>query len=740
MSVCEDSRKLKNLNINDEKLIIVKDDVLFTQSIQVNESELIKQVLQVDGGANVDISLNVNTLNCFDLLSSYNGIFSEGNIFVSNNQDSNNFVFINNEGKVVCNNIEMVKGISIGNEAGKMNTNKNAISIGNLAGNQTQNENIIIINASGNELNGDNNGLFIDPIRENKNSQILYYNKETKEITYSIIDNNFGSTGPQGAQGSIGSQGAHGSQGAQGSIGSQGTHGSQGPQGSIGSQGTHGSQGPRGAQGTYGPQGAKGIIGSQGSQGTIGYQGSTLPIIGQGNGSILVTDPTNLDNVYYSNDLKITNNSIEILNNIVPSINNTFSLGTSTNRWKEIYVGPGTLNLGSLAGQNATIGADDSGIAYTEFGFATPFINIGPSILTPSAVGGWKVQAAGTAGTISYDLVAQANDPNTGYPYGPIYSLIHGTTGAQGSSGSIGVQGSTGPQGNTGYTGSQGDIGPTGPKGDNTGYSGATGSQGSTGPTGPKGDNTGYSGATGSQGSTGPQGFTGAQGNIGTTGAQGSVGNQGFIGVTGSTGAQGSIGNQGFTGVTGFTGAQGSIGNQGFTGAQGSVGNQGFTGVTGSTGAQGSIGVTGAQGSVGNQGFTGAQGSVGNQGFTGVTGAQGNTGPQGINSFINYLVSPGMTGNFSIPNLTSDSNYYNIYQIDTNYNIVNILLPEISTIDNGKARSFYVADIGGNANINNINIETTGSNTIAGSTGFIININYSSVNILSNKDTKWLVL
>ena len=99
-----------------------------------------------------------------------------------------------------------------------------------------------------------------------------------------------------------------------------------------------------------------------------------------------------------------------------------------------------------------------------------------------------------------------------------------------------------------------------------------------------------------------------------------------------------------------------------------------------------------------------------------------------------------MTGNFSIPSLTSGANYFNIYQIDTGYTGVNISLPQISTIDNGNTRSFYIADIGGNASNNNIYIGTTGSNTIAGSTGYVININYSSVYILSNKDTKWLVL
>jgi hypothetical protein len=99
-----------------------------------------------------------------------------------------------------------------------------------------------------------------------------------------------------------------------------------------------------------------------------------------------------------------------------------------------------------------------------------------------------------------------------------------------------------------------------------------------------------------------------------------------------------------------------------------------------------------------------------------------------------------MTGNFSIPSLTSGANYYNIYQIDTGYTGVNISLPEISSLDNGGARSFYIADIGGYAQTNNIIIGSTGSDTIVGQTGYTININYSSSYILSNKGNKWLVL
>ena len=55
-----------------------------------------------------------------------------------------------------------------------------------------------------------------------------------------------------------------------------------------------------------------------------------------------------------------------------------------------------------------------------------------------------------------------------------------------------------------------------------------------------------------------------------------------------------------------------------------------------------------------------------------------------------------MLGNFSIPTLTSETNYYNIYQIDTRSASchVNISLPQISDLDNAGARSFYISDIG----------------------------------------------
>jgi hypothetical protein len=133
-------------------------------------------------------------------------------------------------------------------------------------------------------------------------------------------------------------------------------------------------------------------------------------------------------------------------------------------------MGPGTLNISGPTGAAniATVGSDLQGIVYTQFGFASPFLNVGPSINIEQAVGGWKIFGTPN-GYPPNDLVAQINTPSG--PTGLQYSLINGTTG------STGPQGFTGP---TGLQGSQGFTGFTGPQGPQ-GFTGFTGSQGPTG-------------------------------------------------------------------------------------------------------------------------------------------------------------------------------------------------------------------------------------------------------------------
>jgi hypothetical protein len=77
--------------------------------------------------------------------------------------------------------------VAIGERAGYGdNTAQGAYSIalGSMAGFSSQHDNSIAINASGNELNPSEAGLYIDPIRNVTGSQYLTYNSDTKEVTY----------------------------------------------------------------------------------------------------------------------------------------------------------------------------------------------------------------------------------------------------------------------------------------------------------------------------------------------------------------------------------------------------------------------------------------------------------------------------------------------------------------------------------------------------------------------------
>ena len=181
---------------------------------------------------------------------------------------------------------------------------------------------------------------------------------------------------------------------------------------------------------------------------------------GLGNGSIILQNQ-NDSNYYYNNNLQIQYDSIiTISGEFIPSITNTFSLGNTGSHWKELYIGPGSINIQGPIGSttNATIGSDRSGIVYTEYGIASPFYNIGPYIGSDGAVGGWQIYSVvpgdisnnNSNFTMPTDLVARVNGP-TGLT-GPIYSLL-GKTGSIGSTGPQGVSGPTGPQGNNGTSG-----------------------------------------------------------------------------------------------------------------------------------------------------------------------------------------------------------------------------------------------------------------------------------------------
>jgi hypothetical protein len=102
------------------------------------------------------------------------------------------------------------QGIAIGNQAGNFQQGSFAIAIGYQAGLTGQSRNSIIMNASGQQLNAGNTGLFIKPLR--------FFSGQPVQL------------GVQGLQGVHGFQGIQGFQGYQGF---QGTQGYLGPQGGV---------------------------------------------------------------------------------------------------------------------------------------------------------------------------------------------------------------------------------------------------------------------------------------------------------------------------------------------------------------------------------------------------------------------------------------------------------------------------------------------------------------------------
>jgi len=80
------------------------------------------------------------------------------------------------------------KSIAIGYQAGLIGQGENSIAIGSQAGLTSQNDNSIILNATGQPLTSGTTGLFIAPIREVQNTNLLSYDLMKKEITYFLTE------------------------------------------------------------------------------------------------------------------------------------------------------------------------------------------------------------------------------------------------------------------------------------------------------------------------------------------------------------------------------------------------------------------------------------------------------------------------------------------------------------------------------------------------------------------------
>jgi cytoskeletal protein CcmA (bactofilin family) len=83
-------------------------------------------------------------------------------------------------------NFQQQRAIAIGYEAGRNEQGQNSIAIGNLAGQSNQHQNTIILNSRGSTLTSDvSNAFYVAPIRNKIGSNLLQYDINNKEISYS---------------------------------------------------------------------------------------------------------------------------------------------------------------------------------------------------------------------------------------------------------------------------------------------------------------------------------------------------------------------------------------------------------------------------------------------------------------------------------------------------------------------------------------------------------------------------
>jgi hypothetical protein len=213
-----------------------------------------------------------------------------------------------------------------------------------------------------------------------------------------------GDTGDRGKQGIPGERGERGEQGPAGIDGTPGRDGTKGEAGETGPQGVPGGDGKNGKNGKDGKDGATGLTGDKGDKGDPGSDANTKEIEKKfdklvenvdkrfsrftysaatgvkhsGSGEVWLH---RLDDVDYNSVKTPTNGQALVWNvaigkwtagavvssgggggnggisnsftttvstrNIIPSSNNTYSIGSSTNRYKDIWVSGNTIYLGS---------------------------------------------------------------------------------------------------------------------------------------------------------------------------------------------------------------------------------------------------------------------------------------------------------------------------------------------------------------------------------------------------------
>lgn len=226
------------------------------------------------------------------------------------------------------------------------------------------------------------------------------------------------------------------------------------------------------------------------------------------------------NDVSFGNDLSVRGN-IHMSGDILPDANETYNLGSSTRKFKDLYLSGNTIVLGnatvSAVGDavNMPAGSQLDGAPIGGLNFA------GAVDTTNDLLGLTGVQGGDTyvVNDTRYGYIARDNGPTTLSDWVSL-GEIRGPQGEQGVKGQKGEIGNAGQKGNIGATGLIGPtgLGEQGIKGEKGGLGGPTGATGQKGESGTKGEFGGPTGPAGADGADGPAGADGATGQKGDSG------------------------------------------------------------------------------------------------------------------------------------------------------------------------------------------------------------------------------
>lgn len=234
----------------------------------------------------------------------------------------------------------------------------------------------------------------------------------------------------------------------------------KGEAGETGAQGAPGTPGQTGATGSQGTPGETGATGATGEKGETGATGPAGPAGSSGGGTTVCAAPIDL---------------FALPGDLIPAVDDLYSLGNSTNRWKGLQLGPGTLYI-----EDVTTGLQ-AGIT----------VNGGTLLLDGAdslRIGNIRLTKKGIESVLSDQDITFGNLGDRGYAlFANGIKFPDGTI--QTTAMLRGIKGDTGEKGDTGLQGIKGDTGAQGPQGlkGDTGAAGSNGGAGSTGAQGPQG-------------------------------------------------------------------------------------------------------------------------------------------------------------------------------------------------------------------------------------------------------------